>query len=105
MKAIKPNLWKPQAISKRSDFHRHDPWLLASMASFNGRSASRSIRRGANRITKRIIRGILAATAIGLGCLLMTDNAPDASATATQAQSPRIAAAGAPDFSATEPAK
>jgi len=108
MKAIKPNLWKPQAISKRSDFHRHDPWLLASMASFNGGSASRSIRRGANRITKRIIRGILAATAataIGLGCLLMTDNAPDASATATQAQSPRIAAAGAPDFSATEPAK
>jgi hypothetical protein len=103
MKAIKPNLREPQGISERSDFHRHDPWLIASMASFNGGSARQSIRRRANRITKRIVRGMLAATAaaaIGFSCLLMTDNAPDARATATPAQSPRIAAAGAPDFSA-----
>ena len=105
MNAIKPNLWKPQGISRRSDFHRHDPWLVASIASFNRGSAIRSIRRGANRIAKRIIRGMLAATAaaaIGLGYLLMTDNAPDASATATPAQPLRIAAAGAPDFPATK---
>jgi len=105
MKAIDPHIRKPQGISRRSDSRQHNQWLVASMASFNARSASRSIQRGANRITKWILRCTLASTAaaaIGLGCLLMTDSGPDASATTTPAQATGIAVSGAANYSGSK---